>query len=117
MKAVAYIGAALLIIFGTLMVLGSSDVSGNTAWLIPGILLVVAGLVLVYFASRKPKPADVHNTTVKIDLPANVNVDALKCKSCGGTLTANDISMVAGAPMVTCPFCHTAYQLTEEPKW
>jgi len=25
--------------------------------------------------------------------------------------------MVAGAPMVTCPYCHTSYQLTEDPKW
>jgi uncharacterized Zn-finger protein len=44
-------------------------------------------------------------------------MDTIKCKSCGGTLTANDIKMVAGAPMVTCPYCHTSYQLTEEPKW
>jgi len=25
--------------------------------------------------------------------------------------------MVAGAPVVTCPYCGTTYQLTEEPKW
>ena len=28
-----------------------------------------------------------------------------------------DIKLVAGAPVVTCPFCGTTYQLTEEPKW
>jgi len=54
---------------------------------------------------------------LNVDLPGDVNMDSLKCKSCGGTLTAENITMVAGAPMVTCPFCHTAYQLTEEPKW
>jgi len=25
--------------------------------------------------------------------------------------------MVAGAPVVTCPYCNTSYQLKEEPKW
>ena len=57
------------------------------------------------------------NVTYKVDLPANVNMDTLKCKSCGGTLTMDNIQMVAGAPVVNCPYCHTTYQLTEEPKW
>ena len=35
----------------------------------------------------------------------------------GGALTADNIKMVAGAPMVVCPYCGTTYQLTEEPKW
>jgi uncharacterized Zn-finger protein len=25
--------------------------------------------------------------------------------------------MMAGAPVVTCPYCQATYQLTEEPKW
>jgi uncharacterized Zn-finger protein len=29
----------------------------------------------------------------------------------------DNIQMVAGAPVVNCPYCHTTYQLTEEPKW
>ena len=117
MKIVAYIGAGLLIIFGALMVLGATDPAGSTGWLIPGLLFIGVGLVIIFFAARKPKPVPTTNVTVQVDLPGDVNAEALKCKSCGGTLTANDITMVAGAPMVTCPFCHTAYQLTEEPKW
>ena len=46
-----------------------------------------------------------------------MNLDTLTCKSCGGQLTSDNISMVAGAPVVSCPFCGTSYQLTEEPKW
>jgi len=30
---------------------------------------------------------------------------------------AGAVEVVAGAPVVTCPYCHTTYQLTEEPKW
>ena len=41
----------------------------------------------------------------------------MKCQSCGGTLTSDNIKLVNGAPMVNCPYCNTVYQLTEEPKW
>jgi uncharacterized Zn-finger protein len=44
-------------------------------------------------------------------------MDTLKCRSCGGALKPENITMVAGAPVVTCPYCGTTYQLTEEPKW
>jgi uncharacterized Zn finger protein len=52
-----------------------------------------------------------------VDLPGETKVEAMKCKSCGGTLTSDNIKLVNGAPMVTCPFCGTVYNLTEEPKW
>jgi uncharacterized Zn-finger protein len=32
-------------------------------------------------------------------------------------LTSENIKMVAGAPVVTCPYCGSTYQLAEEPKW
>jgi hypothetical protein len=35
----------------------------------------------------------------------------------GMTLSAKDITLSNGAPMVNCPYCHTIYQLIEEPKW
>jgi hypothetical protein len=57
------------------------------------------------------------NVTLKIDLSGDVNLDTLKCQNCGGTLAPENVKMVAGAPVVTCPYCGTTYQLTEEPKW
>jgi len=117
MKIVAFIGAGLLILFGALMAIGATDPTGNPSWLFIGLILIVAGLVIVFFAARRKAQSPTTNVTLNVDLPGNVNFDSLKCKSCGGTLTAENISMVNGAPMVTCPFCHTIYQLTEDPKW
>jgi hypothetical protein len=117
MKIVAFIVAGLLIIFGALMAIGATDPTGNPAWLWVGLILIGAGLVIIFFAARRKAQAPTTNVTLKVDLPGDVNMDSLKCKSCGGTLTAENITMVNGAPMVTCPFCHTVYQLTEEPKW
>jgi phage FluMu protein Com len=72
---------------------------------------------IILLVQRKARQEAATNVTLKIDLPANVAMDSMKCKSCGGVLSAENIKMVNGAPMVTCPYCKTIYQLTEEPKW
>jgi len=76
------------------------------------------GFGLIFFASRR-KPAEQagDNITLNIDLPSNVAMDKFKCQSCGGDLTMKNVDMVAGAPVVSCPYCDTTYQLKEEPKW
>jgi len=118
LKIIGYIAAAILIFFGVLFIWGAFSPTGSTGWIPVGIVSVLIGFGLIWFASRqKPAAAAGENVTLKVDLPANVNVEALKCKSCGGALTADNIKMVAGAPVVTCPYCGTTYQLTEDPKW
>ncbi|HWQ04163.1 MAG TPA: hypothetical protein VN452_02285 [Longilinea sp.] len=116
-KTIAYIIAAILILFGVLFIWATFSPDGNTGWLVVGIISVAIGLVLIFLAGRKKPGGEKEDVTVKIDLSGDVNLDALKCKSCGGTLTSENIKMVAGAPFVTCPSCGTTYQLTEEPKW
>lgn len=119
MKTIAYIAAAILIFFGVLFIWAAFGDTFNMGWLLTGVVTVLIGFGLIWFGSRQ-KPASTsesQNVTLNIDIPANVQMDTLKCQSCGGALTPDDIKMVAGAPVVTCPYCKTTYQLTEEPKW
>jgi len=116
-KIIAYVVAGILIFFGVLFIWGSTGDQGSVSWIPIGIISVVIGLVLIFWAARRPKQTGDNNVTVNVELPGNVSMDTLKCQSCGGTLKPEDIKMVAGAPVVTCPWCHTTYQLTEEPKW
>jgi hypothetical protein len=118
-RIIGYILAAIFIVFGALFVLAAFNPQGSPGYIVVGIILVGIGFGLIYFASRKPagQAAADQNVTYKIDLPGNVNMESMKCKSCGGVITDKDISMVNGAPVVTCPYCHTVYQLTEDPKW
>jgi hypothetical protein len=116
-KIIAYIVAAILIFFGVLFIWGSTGQGGSLGWIPIGIISVGIGLVLIFWAARRPAQANQTNVTLNVDLPGNVSMDTIKCKSCGGTLAPEDIKMAAGAPVVTCPWCHTTYQLTEEPKW
>ena len=116
-KIIAYIGAAILIFFGVLFVWGAFGTNPHPEWICVGIISVGIGFGLIWFASHRKPTNGGDNVTIQVDLPANVAMDTLKCQSCGGTLKPDDIKMVAGAPVVTCPYCDTTYQLTEEPKW
>jgi hypothetical protein len=124
-----YVGAVVLLVLaalgicgGLFVLLGASGGAqgvtgiGNTGIVI-GALALLGGIVMLVIAARKSKQDTVQNVTLQVDLPGQTKIDAMKCKSCGGTLTADNIKLVNGAPMVTCPFCGTIYQLTEEPKW
>jgi hypothetical protein len=118
-KIIAYIAAAILIFFSVLFIWGAfSDQGGGAGWILVGLIGAGIGFGIIWFAARKaPAGQAGQNVTLKIDLPSNVKVDSLKCKSCGGALTMENIQMVAGAPVVSCPYCKSTYQLTEEPKW
>lgn len=130
-KTLLYIGAGILFLiglclvgYGVLNVIGSTSASGSGLWLtfglgfgFVGVLFLAGGAGLVYAAARAGKTEVVQQVTMKVDLPGQTKIEEVKCRSCGGTLTAKDITLANGAPMVNCPYCHTVYQLTEEPKW
>ncbi|MFZ5856608.1 MAG: hypothetical protein ACOYZ6_07245 [Chloroflexota bacterium] len=130
-KPMLYIGAAILFLiglcllgYGLLNIIGSTSGQGDASWLtfglgfgFVGVLFLAGGAGLVYAAARAGKTEVVQQVTMKVDLPGQTKIEEIKCRSCGGTLSAKDITLANGAPMVNCPYCHTIYQLTEEPKW
>ena len=124
-----YVGAVILLLFaaggiclGGFLLLGASGgaqgVTGiGSAGMCTGAVALIGGIILIFLAVRKTKQETAQNVTYKVDLTGETKISEVKCKSCGGTLTADNIKLVNGAPMVNCPYCNTVYQLTEEPKW
>ncbi|MCE7904381.1 MAG: hypothetical protein DYG87_01120 [Anaerolineae bacterium CFX3] len=124
-----YVGAVVLLLLaaagiclGSFLLLGASGgaqgVTGlGNAGVCIGAFALLSGVVLIVLAVRKTKQETAQNVTYKVDLPGETKISEMKCRSCGGTLTADNIKIVNGAPMVNCPYCNTVYQLTEEPKW
>jgi hypothetical protein len=124
-----YVGAVILlflaaagICLGGFILLGASGgaqgVTGiGTAGVGIGAVALVGGIVLIVLAVNKTKQETAQNVTLKVDLPGETKMSQVTCRSCGGALKPENIKMVAGAPMVECPYCGTTYQLTEEPKW
>jgi len=130
-KPMLYVGAAILFLiglcllgYGLINIIGSTSGQGAASWLtfglgfsFFGVLFLACGAGLVYAAARAGKTEVVQQVTMKVDLPGQTKIEEVKCRSCGGTLSAKDITLANGAPMVNCPYCHTVYQMTEEPKW
>lgn len=128
-KTLLYIGAGILFLiglclvgYGILSVIGSTSAQGQSNWMTfgigfacAGILFIGGGAGLIFLAMRGQKTEVIQK--VEIDLPGETKISEMKCRSCGGTLTSDNIKLVNGAPMVNCPYCETAYQITEEPKW
>ena len=131
-KILLYVGAGILFFigvclfgYGMLSIIGSTSAQGDSSWMTFGIvfacggtLFLGGGIGLAVMAARsKGADAPAQNITYKVDLPGQTKIEQLKCRSCGGSLKADNVKMIAGAPTVECPFCGTTYQLTEEPKW
>ena len=130
-KTFLYIGATVLFLIGLCLLglggitlYGSTSPNGQANW-VPigvilgafGILVLAGGAGMIVAAMRGTKTEVIQQVTMQVDLPGQTKIEEVKCKSCGGTLTAKDITLANGAPMVNCPYCHTVYQMTEEPKW
>jgi hypothetical protein len=113
MQLIAYPLAAALAFFGVMFVAGSR---GNPYSIVVGVILMAAAAVLVLLALLKPKPVE---TTLiqKVDVSGDVNLEQMKCRSCGGILNKDSISVRAGGIFINCPYCGSAYQLEEAPKW
>jgi len=130
-KTFAFVGAGVLFLiglcllgYGALNVIGSTASPENSNWLAFGIGFACLGVLffaggggLIWLGMRGQKTEVVQQVTMKVDLPGETKVSQMKCQSCGGPITSNDIKIMAGAPVVTCPYCQATYNLTEEPKW
>jgi hypothetical protein len=116
-KIIAYLAAAVLLFFGVLFIWGAFSPQGQTGWILVGVIMVAMAFGLILVASRRKAEAGQVEIVQKIDLSGDINLEQMSCRNCGGALTADNIKMVAGAPVVNCPYCNTSYQLAEEPKW
>jgi len=119
-KIIGYIVAGILLFFGVLWLLSafSAETLNPAGRLIVGGILVLLGLgIIVAVRLREPKPKQEVIVHQKIDIGGDVEMEALKCRSCGAQLDKSAISLAQGAVVVTCPYCGATYQIVEEPKW
>lgn len=119
-RMILYIVAAILVFFGVLFIWAafSDQISQKWGTMAVGVVSLAVALGLIWFAGRLGKKAAQEVTVVqKIDFSGDVQLEKLTCRSCGGTLSSENITMLAGAPVVNCPYCKTSYQLEEKPKW
>ena len=111
MKLVAYPLAAVLAALGLMFIVGAQ---GLPLRIVVGVVLLAAAGALIWLALQQKS-----ETTIvqKIDLSGDVKLEQLTCRSCGGTLGKDSVSVRAGGVFVNCQNCGENYQIEEEPKW
>ena len=120
-RIAAYVASIVLGLLGLLFFLATaSDQNTNpiTDGIVGLVLLVIA--VAVFWVTMKKEPDTVQKIeiTQKIDLAGDTELERLTCKSCGGELDSKAVRVADdGSVMVNCPYCGSAYQITEKPKW
>ncbi|MCB0119920.1 MAG: hypothetical protein KDD72_12875 [Anaerolineales bacterium] len=111
-KTLLYVGAAVLLLigicllsYGALSVIGSTSSQGGSNWLTFGLgfgcagaLFLAGGAWMIYAVYRGAKTEVVQKVTMQVDLPGETKIEEMKCRSCGGSLSADNIKMIAGAP-------------------
>lgn len=109
--------AFALMIFGAIFIIAAfSDQTKTTSRLIIGGVMIAVAIVLLVLGRMRTEQVT-HVIEQKIDLSGDVDLDLLKCSSCGGTLSKRNVEVRAGAVMVNCPYCNSVYQIKEAPKW
>lgn len=119
-RTILYILAAILIFFGVLFIWAAFSNQFAQPWgvMAVGVVSALIGFGLIWAAGRAGKKAAQEVMVVqKIDFSGDVELQKLTCRNCGGPLSSENITMLAGAPVVHCPYCKTSYQLEEKPKW
>lgn len=116
-RIIAYVAAAILIFFGVLFVYGAFSPQGSAGWIPIGLISLGAGFVLIWLAGRRKSGSQTQEIVQRIELSGDVSLEKMSCRNCGGALSSENVKVMAGAVVVTCPFCGTSYHLEEEPKW
>lgn len=118
MRIVGIILSVICYIFGVLFIWGAFGTPFDGSSLAIGLIMVVIGSVIMLIVTRKGKENNAgKNVTYNIDLGGKTQTTKLVCEKCGAPLGKDDITVIAGVPTVSCPYCGVSYQITEEPKW
>jgi len=117
---IGLIFAIFLVLFGFLNLysLASPNATNTVGRVMVALICFAIGggiiFAVVKRAFAKPEKMEVIQ---KIDLTGDVAAKELTCQSCGAILDDKSVSVQAGAVFISCSYCHSSYQLTEDPKW
>jgi hypothetical protein len=103
----------LLGFLGFIFIVGAR---GQVGYYLIGGVLFFAAVIIVYLIRVQPQPTQV-TTVQKIDLSGDVSLEEIRCRSCNAPLSKDEITVEAGAIMVSCSHCGATYQFEEAPKF
>jgi hypothetical protein len=117
MKLIAILGGiavAILFFFAMIFALAASVQAATERLAVSGMLFILGIAVIagIYYTTRKPK-----TVIQQLEVSGQMKAATIKCPNCSASVDVNRIKIVSGVPYVTCPYCGTTFEVTEEPKW
>jgi hypothetical protein len=117
MKLIAILGGiavAILFFFAVIFALAATVQASTERLAVSGMLFIlgIAVIVGIYFTTRKQK-----TVIQQLEVSGQMKAATIKCPNCSASVDVNRIKIVSGVPYVTCPYCGTTFEVTEEPKW
>jgi len=119
-RIIGYVVAGILILFGVLYLWSIPAAGPNqvVSRLIVGLISMGAGVVIIWVVrTRGPRPIQQIVQQLELDMPGDADLEKLKCQNCGAELDKDSVTLAEGAVVISCPYCGSTYQITEEPKW
>lgn len=119
-RIIGYVVAGILILFGVLYLWSIPAAAPNqlVSRLIVGLISMGAGVVIIWVVrTRGPRPIQQVVQQLELDMPGDTSLEKLKCQNCGAELDKDSVTLAEGAAVISCPYCGSTYQITEEPKW
>lgn len=109
---VGYLAVVVLIGLGLLFAMAASVQSAETRLPI-ALIMILAGVGIVYVVSRKP-PSEI---VQRVEVSGEMKAKQIQCPFCGASLDPSLMKIVDGVPTIKCTYCGNTFQVTEEPKW
>jgi formate dehydrogenase maturation protein FdhE len=110
LKILAYAASAVLI-FLAIMFMMSWNL-GITNFFVGLVFIVIA--VLILFFSREKQPLEIKQT---VTVTGPVAVKEVHCPVCNAVVDPTKVEIITGKPYLTCSYCKSKFELTEEPTW
>jgi len=116
MESVILFVAIFLMLLGVIFLIAAgTHITGGAL-----VLMAVVLMVFIYRSKKieASKPTLVNqNFNVTMSGSGQMEKKELNCKSCGAPLSDNNLKVVQGGVIMTCPYCGTISSLEESPKW
>ena len=110
LKYLGYAASAILIFLAIIFIMSSN--LGITYFFEGLVFLAIAILILIF--SREKKPIEIKQT---LTVTGPVAVKEVRCPTCNAVVDPTKVEVILGKPYLTCSYCNSKFELTEEPTW
>lgn len=109
-RILVYIVSAVLIFLGLVFLISANL---GLVYFLEGLAFLAVAFLLL-FLGREKKTLEIKQT---LTITGPIRAKEVRCSNCNAILDPTKAVIIEGKPYVTCNYCGSKFQLTEEPTW